>query len=328
MLDLSPVQLLALLMFAATAALLVYGQYGSDDWPRRAAVYGAFATVVAANYFMLLSYRGNTEFWPAEEAGYASAFSSVMPLADPEPETQLDPIKDCIECPVMVPVKAGFFMLGAEAGDSAARPQERPAVRARIARRFAIGMHEITEAQYEVFRVATGRTRPTCPELSAQPVADKPMHCVSWTDARAYAAWLGGMTGQRYRLPSAAEWEYAARAGGDGTGSRGSSDAVRTNGPRRTGSGPANGFGIHDVGGNVAEHVADCWIGSLGDAPTDGQPAAAEGGCARRMVKDAAWFEPAARARASARRSIDPAREVAGVGFRVVREIESRYPGR
>ena len=123
---------------------------------------------------------------------------------------------------------------------------------------------------------------------------------VSWDEAKAYVGWLSRKTGERYRLLSEAEWEYAARAGTAGPfhfGSTISTDQANYDGNYTYGSGrkgvyrkktvpvgsfPANGFGLHDVHGNVREWVEDCWHDSYAGAPTDGSARITGGDCDER----------------------------------------------
>ena len=234
--------------------------------------------------------------------------------------------RDCPVCPEMQALPPAFFPIGAVAGDRDAQPSERPRRTGQLRRPFAIGRYEIKLAEYEAFRSATGHPAPACPGRR-QIDALAPVHCVSHADARAYTAWLGALTGQRYRLPSAAEWEYAARSGSGAAYSSGprlsplaahaSLDAAV---PLAVGSRAPNAFGLHDMTGNVAELVADCWTDDLAAVPTDGKPAF-DRTCRRRTLKDGSWNEPEHWMRASARRPIDPAVAVPGVGFRVVREM-------
>ena len=117
-----------------------------------------------------------------------------------------------------------------------------------------------------------------------------PVVCVSWGDAQAYAVWLSAETGETYRLLSGSEWEYAARAGTTGRFHFGTSipDNTANYSPAswdirhrtvRVGSFPANGFGLHDVHGNVFEWVEDCWHGSYAGAPADGSAWSVGGDC-------------------------------------------------
>jgi formylglycine-generating enzyme required for sulfatase activity len=107
---------------------------------------------------------------------------------------------------------------------------------------------------------------------------------VSWNDAKAYVAWLSRKTGKQYRLPTEAEWEYAARGGTTTTFSFGqtiTTDQVNYDGSpsglnrQKTlpvGSFPANAFGLHDMHGNVWEWIEDCWSAGTADTPANGAP--------------------------------------------------------
>ena len=144
----------------------------------------------------------------------------------------------------------------------------------------------------------------------------------SHADAIAYVDWLSGQTGERYRLPSAAEWEYAAKAGREST-----SIPVRVaalKGTATDATAQANPFGFVGMGGSVAELVADCFTKSLAEAPTDGTAAVAEGGCRNRIVKDGGDAEPAPYHRPSSRRAVAFDHRIDGIGFRVAREISTK----
>jgi formylglycine-generating enzyme required for sulfatase activity len=153
---------------------------------------------------------------------------------------------------------------------------------------------------------------------------------VSWIDAKAYANWLGRMTGKPYRLLSEAEWEHAARAGGDGPyptgetigfGAAAFDDDVHEPlvGPLAVGSHPPNRFNLHDMAGNVWELVEDCWTDTHKDVTLDGQPILNGGDCRFRVMKGGAWYSEMSLLR-PATRWANPARTAGnGVGFRVAR---------
>ncbi len=236
--------------------------------------------------------------------------------------------QDCLHCPEMVPVQPGDAQLGGRAADPRTEAAELPQRLVRLAKRFAIGRTEITVAQFQAFTTATGRAAPACAGY-ATASGDKPAECMSYADAEAYIAWLSEISGRMYRLPSASEWEYAARAGGSEAYPSGDvlePQVANIGSPAKAlktaGSYPANGFGLRDMVGSLAELVSDCWVANLKDVPSDGRPTLSASDCARRTLKDAAWWELPILARVSARRPLDVTTARPGVGFRVVRELD------
>jgi formylglycine-generating enzyme required for sulfatase activity len=157
-----------------------------------------------------------------------------------------------------------------------------------------------------------------------------PVTCVSWSDAVAHADWLSTRTGRTYRLPSEAEWEYAARAGSAQNHTVGASASLTlpiakarvalTRTPQRVGSELPNAFGLHDAGGNVAEFAADCWRDRPTALPGDGSPAMRRP-CDRRAVRDADVHDPNARGRLTARSPIGMGARSPRIGYRLAREL-------
>ena len=183
----------------------------------------------------------------------------------------------------------------------------------------------------------------------------EPVVCVSWEDAKAYVRWLSRETGQDYRLPSEAEWEYAARAGtttpfywgarvnehcshGNGTDRTAertfrsrwdrlyawrSSDC--TDGVARTaavGSYNPNAFGLYDMAGNVHEWVEDCWHDNYSGAPRDGAARISGGDCARRVSRSGSWNGRVERLRSASRGSDYAGDRNSTYGFRVARRLD------
>ena len=270
----------------------------------------------------------------------------------------------------MVQVPAGSFIMGNADNDSQSRPDARPPRRVEFAKRFAIGKYEVTRGQYAKFMNTTRRsskggcyfrTGPV-PELNSAlswrdpgyEQSDRhPAVCVSWEDAKAYASWLSGLTNAVYRLPSEAEWEYAARAGStserfwgasadDGCAFANGADLTgKTDIPGWTvaechdgysytasvGSFRANAFGLHDVLGNVAEWVADCWNNSYVGAPVDGSVWLA-GDCATPILRGASWHDHPRFLRSANRYGFNftgsesKRTRYYNFGFRVVKEIQ------
>jgi formylglycine-generating enzyme required for sulfatase activity len=196
-------------------------------------------------------------------------------------------------------------------------------------RRFAIGRHEVTVAQWDAC-VSAGACASRPEGASAD--GDLPVTEVSWIDAQDYLRWLSRRTGHAYRLPSEAEWEYAARAGtttarywGDEIGSGhancdGCGSAWDNTAPAPVGSFAPNDFGAYDMLGNVWEWTQDCWNDSYGGAPADGA-AWLTGKCYRRVLRGGSWnFRPAV-VRAAVRLWVEPATRHQSIGFRVARSL-------
>ncbi|WP_147651999.1 formylglycine-generating enzyme family protein [Vulcaniibacterium gelatinicum] len=275
--------------------------------------------------------------------------------------------------PRMVVVPHGGFRMGAVEGDDNAADAERPAHYVRFDRGFAMSATEITVAEFRRFVEATGhRSRAvrrghstvydersgTMVKRSGmdwrhgydgRPAADDdPVLHVSVRDAEAFAEWLSAQSGQRYRLPSEAEFEYALRAGtqhvypwpdgvpprsaGNLTGEKDVSPRGRRWrnafrgygdgwwGPAPAGSFPPNAYGLHDLAGNLSEWVADCWHDSYRRAPADGH-AWYNPGCRTRVIRGGSWASAPEQVRASWRLGADADTTNARVGFRVVREL-------
>ncbi|MBV5272226.1 MAG: SUMF1/EgtB/PvdO family nonheme iron enzyme, partial [Lamprocystis purpurea] len=206
--------------------------------------------------------------------------------------------------PQLIALPGGTFLMGSPANEPERSDVEGPQHPVRIAQ-FAIGKCAVTFAQYDAFCAATGR----------QPPGDhgwgrgkRPVINVSWKDAVAYAVWLSKETGEHYRLPTEAEWEYAARAGTTTpfwTGRCITSDQANYNGNHvyagcgaktgvyrkqtvPVGNLPANPWGLHEVHGNVWEWVQDRYHASYQGEPTDGRAWEA-GGSSARVVRGGSW---------------------------------------
>ncbi|MFW1676801.1 SUMF1/EgtB/PvdO family nonheme iron enzyme [Pontibacter sp. JAM-7] len=199
--------------------------------------------------------------------------------------------------PEMVILPAGSFQMGDISGEG--DDNETPLHTVNIAKPFALSRFEVSFAEYDLFAASTGRTRP---EDSGWGRENMPVTNVSWQDAVAYTRWLSNTTGQPYRLPSEAEWEYAARAGTTTTFWWG--NELRDNmavcdecgsqwdgkQPAPVGSFPANPWGLHDMTGNVDEWVADCYQEHYDTRLADGR-AFLSSGCQQRVMRGGSWFE-------------------------------------
>ena len=211
--------------------------------------------------------------------------------------------QDCLKCPVMVVLPAGSFLMGSPESSEEAYDDERPQHQVTIASPFAVGVHEVTFAEWEAC-VNAGGCGGYNPRDYLREGDRYPVRRVSWDDAQAYASWLSNETGETYRLLSEAEWEYMARAGtqterywGDDASDQcshanGNDDDVEcTDGFEYTapvGSFRANAFGLYDILGNVREWTEDCWNTDYSGAPADGS-ARRRGDCSRRVVRGGSW---------------------------------------
>lgn len=241
-----------------------------------------------------------------------------------------DTFRDCGFCPKMAVIPGGSFLMGSPASEPGREEVEGPQRTVRL-EPFALGVHEVTFQEWDACANAGGcrQIRPGGDWRDGDQGwgrGDRPVITVSWNDAQQYVAWLNSRTEDApYRLPSEAEWEYAARAGtetayfwGDAYDASRIADGERT---EPVGGYPANGFGLHDVHGNVLEWVQDCWNTSYVDAPTDGS-AWASGECARAVLRGGAWWHDHPQdSRAAARRGTPRPFQSYSAGFRVARTL-------
>jgi formylglycine-generating enzyme required for sulfatase activity len=233
--------------------------------------------------------------------------------------------RDCTECPELIVVPAGSFEMG-----STEFPIEKPVHRVTIEKPFAIGRYEVTFSQWDACLAERG-----CgyrPDDQGRGRTNLPVSDVSWSDAQAFVAWLSQTTGYKYRLPSEAEWEYAARGGTAGPFWWGEAPAAgqancRDCGPGSgeqtlpVGSFPANGFGLADTAGNIAEWVEDCWTDSYKNAPTDGRAQTSDT-CKHRVLRGGSFDSSPRYMRSSSRFLYDADVRYYTNGFRVLRELQ------
>ncbi|MYD95036.1 MAG: SUMF1/EgtB/PvdO family nonheme iron enzyme [Chloroflexi bacterium] len=254
-------------------------------------------------------------------------------IAEAEELARLVPgatFRDCDECPEMVVVPAGSFMMGSPDSEEARRSYEGPVHRVTIPAPLAVGKHEVTFAEWDACHADFGCSRD--PGDNRWGFGDRPVINVSWDDAQEYVSWLSWETGKRYRLLSESEWEYAARAGSQTQYAWGDEiDRNRANcsgcgsrwGNSRTapvGSFPPNTFGLHDMHGNVSEWVEDCWNNSYVGAPSDGA-AWTRGNCDRRMGRGGSWLNKPGDLRSAFRNIYSPGDGYNYIGFRVARTL-------
>ena len=263
--------------------------------------------------------------------------------------------RDCPQCPEMVVVPAGSFTMGSPSSEKGRQDDEGPVRRVRIENAFAVGKYEVRRWEYGRFVSETGhvsgdacwvwggekweeRSGYSWKNPGFDQSDDHPVACVNWGDAQSYIRWLSGKAGKEYRLLSESEWEYAARAGTTGpfhTGVTISTDQANYNGNYVYGNGRkgvyrektvpvgsfgGNGFGLHDMHGNVWEWVEDCWKGSYAGAPSDGS-AWESGDCGGRILRGGFWGLKPGHLRSANRSGSDAGNRFNHGGFRVARTL-------
>ena len=301
-----------------------------------------------------------------------------LPLLALLPAAAPAPFRDCADCPQMVTIPTGSATLGSTTEERARAgivplfgDREGPTYRVTFAKPYALGRTEVTRGQWRAFVEATHRPDPaTCGTHDAktdnwyprpgyswrtpmfEQTDDHPAVCISYDDAVAYTRWLSAKTGKPYRLPSDAEWEYAARAGtstpwywgeapeagcananllsaGTGaalgwpkslggrfvcSGTRSFTTPVASYAP--------NPWGLYDMAGNAFEWAADCNSPDNRDAHADGS-ARTTGDCARHYLKGGAFHTPFWLTRSAVRGAPIPADlHMFAVGFRVARSLD------
>lgn len=283
-------------------------------------------------------------------------------------------LRDCPDCPEMVVIPRGSFEMGSDhmepMRDNESRP-EGPIRTVTIEKSFAVGRYEVTHADYKNFVAETdyvptnacvtwGGRDPVDgvnwldPRIGEPPRANDPVVCVDWNDAKAYTLWMSGKTGQKYRLLTEAEWEYAAKAGSktiwpwgedesqicqygnvfDQSGLKEPKSATNDNAAARAatcddgyihvapvGQFSPSAFGLYDTIGNVWEWVEDCSLMLYQEGPVDGTAYQAVGRCEKRAVRSGSWRSRMSRHRPTFR-GRDPADLAYYIfGFRIARDL-------
>ena len=251
-------------------------------------------------------------------------------------ETMGDTFRDTLSSggqgPEMVVIPAGSFRMGCLNNDGDCAPDEFPVHTVNVPR-FALSKYEVTFEQWDAC-VAAGGCNGDRPNDEGWGRGDRPVIHMSWSDAQSYVSWLSQQTGREYRLPSEAEWEYAARAGTETKYHWGNEIGVnRANctgcgsqwDGRQTapvGSFAPNAWGLHDMHGNVLEWTEDCWNSSYRGAPTDGS-AWLSGACGRPVNRGSGWSNHPHHLRV-ADRSFDNTSCLGNCnGFRVARALDA-----
>ena len=287
---------------------------------------------------------------PAPEETWSLPQQHAEPSALASAPAPGETFRDCPNCPEMVVIPAGRFRMGDINGHSPTRggvSREKPVHEVRIAQPFMLGRYEVTFAEYDRYAQATGKTKP---DDRGRGRGNYPVSSVNWEDAQGYVKWLSQETGQRYRLPSEAEWEYAARAGSTSVYSFGN-DETRLcqwgNGADETpppdggylmqehttcrdgyafatapvGSFKRNAWGVADMIGNVKEWVEDCWHFDYQGAPVDGSAWVSGDNCEYRVVRGGSFISGPVKVRPAYRNGEDPNERYSTQGFRLARTL-------
>ena len=242
-------------------------------------------------------------------------------------------------CPEMIDIPKGSFLMGSDYG----RSEEKPVHNVLIKTSFAAGKYEVTREQYSFFVNSSGYPQKIGCEVFDLPSFnmnykkswidpdflqddDHPVVCVNWHDAQAYVSWLSAYTGEQYRLLSESEWEYLARANsttsysfGDNIDSTNANYGDEFRGTTSVGSYHENAFGVHDVHGNVAEWVADCWVENYINAHGNGEPMT-DGLCRKRVFRGGTWNNAKEYIRSAFRYGYFAEFKLSGLGFRVAQQ--------
>ncbi len=324
-------------------------------WP----LYLAVAAVVIVGIYLWVQHKSPSPPQVAHVEPLAPpAAAPPAPIADKAGTI----IQDCPTCPKMTVLPAGEFQQGAPDDDRDAPSLEKPQHPVRVQYQYALSSTDITVDDFRRFVEATGRDMKGCDTYdgdwrhhSAASWRDPgfaqtgrhPVVCVSWNDAAAYAGWLSGETRKKYRLPSASEWEYAARAGDTAARSWHSDPAgacADANVADRAaehhypgwsvfpcddgyvytapvGSFKSNGLGLSDMLGNVLVWTQDCWQPDYMGAPSDGS-ARENPNCNEREVRGGSWFSTPAVVKASYRNHFASDYRTSSIGIRLVRELD------
>lgn len=263
--------------------------------------------------------------------------------------------RDCPHCPEMARIPAGTFLMGSPETETGRLEDEGPQREITVGAPFAIGVYEVTFAEWDAC-VGDGGCDGFRPPDGGWGRGRRPVVFVSWQDAQGYVRWLSEETGETYRLPSEAQWEYAARAGTRTARYWGESaaeqcryangfdqDIARANRGRveafqragvgfpscsdghgaetaPVGSYEPNAFGLYDVIGNLAEWTEDCWNPDHSERPGTDE-VRTTGDCSRRVLRGGTWAYPLEMLRSAKRAPVALDRRDTGLSFRVARVV-------
>jgi formylglycine-generating enzyme required for sulfatase activity len=333
-------------------ALQIFPGKRAPQWKpnTRARVAGSAAAIVVLAVMV----------WAYSRRGSEPVLAPAAPaVGTPKPGTVM---RDCPDCPALTVLPAGRFEQGSASSAAGTGSFEKPLHAVAIAYPVAMSTNAVTVDQFRDFVTATGRSMQGCDIYDGDwrhrpdngwdnpgfaQSGSHPVTCASWNDAKAYAGWLSAKTGHHYRLPSASEWEYAARAGGaavqpwpDSSTACAGANVADQSAVRRypgwavfacddgyvftapVGTFKPNTFGLNDMLGNVFQWTEDCWNPDYAGAPADGS-ARADGDCSERELRGGSWFSNPAYVRANYRNHFGADYRTSTVGIRLVRDMDS-----
>ena len=257
---------------------------------------------------------------PSAEPATTTIAAAPAPVATSAPPSAAASARQPGE-PEMVALPGGTFTMG-----SSEDPTEKPSHRVSV-KPFAIGKYPVTVREWKACVAA----KACAPDVaSAATEDDRPVTNVSWADAEQFAKWLAQSTNKSYRLPSEAEWEYAARGNTETkfwwgaslasgkANCKGCGDPYEAAQPLKVGQFAANPFGLYDMGGGVAQWVADCYHHDFAGAPSDGT-AWIGGDCFAHVLKGGSWRNDPSYVRPASRDQYDTGVRYPTHGFRLAR---------
>lgn len=256
---------------------------------------------------------------PKEASPLPQQSASPAAPASPPVAQPASPLRE----PEMVPLRGGSFAMGSN-DDASEKPVHQVTVKP-----FAMGKYPVSVREWNACAAAKACA------FTASGKEDAPVTNISWSDAKQYVAWLAETTRKPYRLPTEAEWEYAARGGTqtkywwgdqfqpDMANCKNCSDIPSTEQPSKVGSLKPNPFGLFDMGGGVDQWVEDCWHKSYAGAPADGS-AWVESGCSSHVLRSGSWRNESRYARTSNRDGYDTNVRYPTHGFRIALSPQER----
>ena len=267
---------------------------------------------------------------PVASATPSQSLAMMVPPVSPSPAPPAPAggehyFQDCAGCLWMVRIEGASFLMGQGAKDTSALPAHRVMIKP-----FALSQYPVTVADWNACHTDGGCG--AAPRMAATE-ASTPVHNLSWDDAQTYVVWLSRRAGHLYRLPTEAEWEYAARAGtttrywwGDQPGvalanCAGCGGQQDPKAPLPADAFQPNAFGLYGMLGGVSQWMQDCWFPNYNGAPADGSARDARG-CSKRVLRGGSFRSSADEITPVSRSNYDaPVRYLAN-GFRVARSLE------